>query len=324
MLANHPAGFSRANVGADGGQQGRAAGAGGDGADLVVITAGIDLSVGMVFMLTNCLASWIVVGTACAAALGVVGVLAAGALCGAINGVIVIFGRLQPIVTTIATGAVYSPASRCRCGRSPAATSTTPLADALTGKLFGVLPASLVALAAVVLVVWVPFTRARRSAGRPMPSALPRPAAYMSGVPIARAKFLAYVAGRPAGRRSAACSSPSSPIPARPARDRRHLHALFHRRRRARRRLAVRRPRQRDRRDLRRAAVPHHRRPAVRVQPRSAVAAAVPGPGAAGRRRRSARRGCFRCATGWSCSRERPRRPRAKLGLRLSASIRRC
>ena len=30
---------------------------------LVVITAGIDLSVGMIFILTNCLASWLVVGT---------------------------------------------------------------------------------------------------------------------------------------------------------------------------------------------------------------------------------------------------------------------
>ena len=40
-------------------------------------------------------------------ALGVLGVLAVGALCGAINGLIVIYGRLQPIVTTIATGAVY-------------------------------------------------------------------------------------------------------------------------------------------------------------------------------------------------------------------------
>ena len=41
------------------------------------------------------------------AALGVLGVLAAGLACGAINGLIVIYGRLQPIVTTIATGAIF-------------------------------------------------------------------------------------------------------------------------------------------------------------------------------------------------------------------------
>jgi ribose transport system permease protein len=36
--------------------------------------------------------------------MGVIGVLLTGCLCGAINGLIVIYGRLQPIVTTIATG----------------------------------------------------------------------------------------------------------------------------------------------------------------------------------------------------------------------------
>ncbi len=74
---------------------------------LVVITAGIDLSVGMIFTLTNCIASWLVVGSPTQTAFGVVVVLLVGALCGAINGAIVIFGRLQPIVATIATGAIY-------------------------------------------------------------------------------------------------------------------------------------------------------------------------------------------------------------------------
>ena len=67
-----------------------------------------------------------------------------------------------------------------------------PLADALTGRVFGVLPASLVALAAVVLVVWIPFRRSviGRAAYAVGSSEL---AAYMSGVPIDRAKFVAYI-----------------------------------------------------------------------------------------------------------------------------------
>src|SRR3954467_3311853 len=55
---------------------------------LVVITAGIDLSVGMIFILTNCLASWLVVGGFSETALGVIVVLAAGLACGALNGAI--------------------------------------------------------------------------------------------------------------------------------------------------------------------------------------------------------------------------------------------
>ena len=74
---------------------------------LVVLTSGIDLSVGMVMVLANCLASAIAVGTPKATALGVLGVLMAGLACGAANGLIVIYGRLQPIVATIASGAVY-------------------------------------------------------------------------------------------------------------------------------------------------------------------------------------------------------------------------
>ena len=68
---------------------------------LVVITAGIDLSVGMILVLTNCLASWLVVGTMAETTLGVIAVLGSGLACGAINGAIVIYGRLQPIVTHV-------------------------------------------------------------------------------------------------------------------------------------------------------------------------------------------------------------------------------
>ena len=157
---------------------------------LVVLTAGIDLSVGMIFILTNCLASWLVVGTGIETAFGVVAVLGTGALCGAINGAIVIFGRLQPIVTTIATGAIYFGIALL-LRPFPGGSVNEHLADALTGKLFGVVPTSLVVLLAVVLVVWVPFSRSvlGRAAYAAGSSEI---AAYMSGVPLLRAKFAAY------------------------------------------------------------------------------------------------------------------------------------
>ncbi len=103
---NHPAGFN-ANVATTAADKGVLLAIVAMAQTLVVLTSGIDLSVGMVMVLANCLASEIVVGSPLTTALGVVGVLLVGCLCGAINGLIVIFGRLQPIVTTIATGAVY-------------------------------------------------------------------------------------------------------------------------------------------------------------------------------------------------------------------------
>jgi ribose transport system permease protein len=194
--SNHPAGFS-ANVVQTAANKGVLLALVAIAQTFVVITAGIDLSVGAVFVLTNCLASWIVVGTAPSAALGVIGVLMTGLACGAINGLIVIAGRLQPIVATIASGAVfYGVALLLR--PTPGGDVYGPLADALTGRAFGVLPASLLALAAVVIVVWVPYRRSMigRAAYAVGSS---EQAAYMSGVPVDRAKFFAYVLSGLAG-----------------------------------------------------------------------------------------------------------------------------
>ena len=187
--ANHPAGFS-ANVVQTAANKGVLLAFVAMAQSLVVITSGIDLSVGMIFTLTNCLASAIVLGSPLSTGLGVVAVLAVGALCGAINGLIVIFGRLQPIVATIATGAVYFGLALA-LRTTPGGSVNETLADALTGRLFDFLPASLVTLVAVVLVVWIPFSRSVTGrAAYAVGSS--EPAAYMSGVPIRRAKFMAY------------------------------------------------------------------------------------------------------------------------------------
>jgi ribose transport system permease protein len=189
--SNHPAGFT-ANVVNTAANKGVLLALVAMAQTLVVITAGIDLSVGMIFVLTNCLASAIVVGSPLTTALGVVGVLATGLACGAINGLIVIFGRLQPIVTTIATGAVYfGVALWMRPQPAGSDAFNSDFADAFTGKVFGVAPTSLVALAAVVLLIWVPYRRS--TVGRDAYAVgSAEAAAYMSGVSVQRAKFVAY------------------------------------------------------------------------------------------------------------------------------------
>jgi len=157
---------------------------------LVVLTSGIDLSVGMVMVLANCLASVIVVGSAWTTALGVAAVLLVGCVCGALNGLIVIVGRLQPIVTTIATGSIYYGAALA-LRPVPGGDVNATLASALTGQLFGVIPASAALLVGLVAIVWLPFRRSivGRAAYAVGSSEI---AAYMSGVPVQRAKFVAY------------------------------------------------------------------------------------------------------------------------------------
>jgi len=188
-VVNHPAGFT-ANVVTTAANKGVLLALVAMAQTVVVLTSGIDLSVGMVFVLTNCLASALVVGSPAATALGVAAVLFTGLLCGVLNGLIVIYGRLQPIVATIATGAIfYGLALVLR--PVPGGDVNSDLADALTSQLPGGVPASLVVLLVVVLALWLPFRRSEIGRGVYAVGSSEL-AAYMSGVPVGRAKFAAY------------------------------------------------------------------------------------------------------------------------------------
>jgi ribose transport system permease protein len=157
---------------------------------LPILTAGLDLSVGMVFVLANCMASTLVHGTPLETALGIVLVLAVGLVCGLINGAIIVYGRLQPIITTLATGAVYFGIALW-LRPVPGGEVNPELADAVTGQLPGGIPAMLAVLLAVVLLIWVPFRnsvigRAAYAIGSS------EPASYTSGIPIGRVKIVVY------------------------------------------------------------------------------------------------------------------------------------
>jgi ribose transport system permease protein len=154
-----------------------------------VLTGGLDLSVGMVFVLTNCLAATIVNGDARMTALGIVGVLIAGLVCGTVNGLIVVYGRLQPIIVTLATGAVYFGIALA-LRPEPGGSVNFEFADFMTRSFFKV-PSSFILLLAVVAFIWIPYRRSVLGrAAYAIGSS--EHAAYMSGVPIARAKILAY------------------------------------------------------------------------------------------------------------------------------------
>jgi ribose transport system permease protein len=156
---------------------------------LPVLTGGLDLSVGAIFVLSNCLASSIVVGDTGPTVLGIIVVLLVGLLCGAINGVIIVYGRLQPLIVTLATGAAYFGIALA-IRPQPGGSVNFELADFMTRSTYAI-PHSAVLLALVVLLIWMPYRRSVLGrAAYAIGSA--EQAAYMSGVPIARAKVLAY------------------------------------------------------------------------------------------------------------------------------------
>lgn len=156
-----------------------------------VLTGGLDLSVGMMFILSNCVASWLVVGTLPEIALGVIAVLGVGLAGGFINGTIVVFGRLQPIITTLATGAIYYGFA-LRLRPVPGGDVDGDLGDFMTGQIFDVIPVSILLLLFVVLVIWIPFRRSEIGRGC-YAAGSAEGAAYMSGVKLGRSKLAAYV-----------------------------------------------------------------------------------------------------------------------------------
>jgi ribose transport system permease protein len=165
---------------------------------LPVLTGGLDLSVGMVFVMTNCLASSIVSGEPWQVALGIVCVLLAGALAGFVNGAIVVYGRLQPIITTLATGAIYYGVALL-LRPVPGGDVDPDLADFMTYTVFETVPTSLVLLLAVVVLVWLPFRNSVIGRGCYAVGSS-EGAAYMSGVAIGRSRLAAYtLAGLLAG-----------------------------------------------------------------------------------------------------------------------------
>lgn len=155
-----------------------------------VLTGGLDLSVGMVFIMTNSIASTIVIGTPIETALGVFAVVGAGTLAGFVNGVIVVFGRLQPIITTLATGAIfYGIALWIR--PIPGGDVNEELADFMTYTVFEVVPTSLVLLLLVAVFLWIPFRRSVLGRGC-YAAGSAEGAAYMSGVRIGHSQLAAY------------------------------------------------------------------------------------------------------------------------------------
>ena len=158
---------------------------------LPVLTGGLDLSVGSVLALTNCVASHLVSGSWAEIAAGIVVTLLAGAACGLVNGLVVVAGRIQPIIATLATGAIFTGIAYL-LRPVPGGRIDEDLGDLLTDETFGVIPTSLLLLIGVVLVVWVPFRNSVLGRGC-YAAGSSEAAAFMSGVRVGRSRIAAYM-----------------------------------------------------------------------------------------------------------------------------------
>lgn len=177
---------------------------------MTVIVGGLDLSVGAVMTLTSCIASELVRGEPSQIILGCIVSVAAGTGFGLVNGLVIVYGRLQPIIATLATGAVAiglallirpQPGGEVDLDLNWAVTNS--IKDlAQTYHLFddgeaawlqpiAWIPVPLLILVIITAAVWIPFRRT--VTGRTLYAiGSSEGAAYMSGLPINRAKLWAF------------------------------------------------------------------------------------------------------------------------------------
>lgn len=160
------------------------------GQTLPVLTGGLDLSIGAIMALSNSLASELLTGSPFEIFLGILAVLAVGAGCGLINGVIVVYGRIQPIVATLASGAVYTGIALL-IRPIPGGDIDESLSESMTYAAWDTIPTPFFIFVGLVFVVWLPFKNSLIGRGVYAVGSS-EVAAFMSGVPIALSKLAAY------------------------------------------------------------------------------------------------------------------------------------
>ena len=138
----------------------------------------------------NQVASELLTGSPFDIFIGIVAVLAAGAACGLVNGIIVVYGRIQPIIATLASGAVYTGIALL-IRPIPGGDIDEGLSESMTYAAWDTIPTPVFIFVGLVAVVWLPFKNSVIGRGVYAVGSS-EVAAFMSGVPIALAKLSAY------------------------------------------------------------------------------------------------------------------------------------
>ena len=158
----------------------------------VVLTGGVDLSVGAIVGLSNAIAATYMGDSPWSVAAVILLTLAAGAGAGFVNGLLVAYGRIQPIIVTLATLYIYSGFALL-IRPQPGGSVPGFYAHALTGA-WGYLPYSLVALLAVACLIRTPIMRSRL--GTAIYAVGDNPGgAHMSAINVTRTLVAAYALG---------------------------------------------------------------------------------------------------------------------------------
>jgi len=160
---------------------------------IVVISGGIDLSIGAMMALTSVVSATLMKGQPEEfGVVVVVGVLLLGLVLGAVNGGVVVLTRVPDIVVTLAMSFVWAGCALLVL-KTPGGGAAKWLKDLVSGSLGNEwIPKAAVVLIVIVALVWIPLRRSRLGLSI-YAIGSNRLAAFRSGVPVGRTRIMAYV-----------------------------------------------------------------------------------------------------------------------------------
>lgn len=160
---------------------------------IVVISGGIDLSIGAIMALTSVVSASFMKGQPEEFGIAVVvGVLLLGLVLGAINGGLVVVTRVPDIVVTLAMSFVWAGCALLVL-KTPGGGSVKWLKDLVSGSLGNEwIPKAAIVLIVVVALVWIPLRRSRLGLSI-YAIGSNRLAAFRSGVSVGRTRIAAYM-----------------------------------------------------------------------------------------------------------------------------------
>jgi len=159
---------------------------------IVVISGGIDLSIGSMMALTNVVAASLMLGRSDEfAVVVVVGVLLLGLVLGAVDGALVVLTRVPDIVVTLAMSFVWAGCALLVL-KTPGGGSAQWLKDLVLGPLGNEwIPKAAIVLVLIVGLIWWAVRRSRFGLSL-YAIGSNQLAAFRSGVSVGRAKVFAY------------------------------------------------------------------------------------------------------------------------------------
>jgi ribose transport system permease protein len=159
---------------------------------IVVISGGIDLSIGAMMAFTNVVAAQAMRGQGEETGVAIaIGVLFLGLLIGAVNGALIVATRVADIIVTLAMSFVWGGCALLVLN-VPGGQADRWLTDLARGSIVSEwLPKPALLVLLIIAVIWIPLRRSRLGLSL-YAIGSNRLAAFRSGVPVGRTKIVSY------------------------------------------------------------------------------------------------------------------------------------